>query len=71
MAVKTTLEQLESVQAAIEKIELKGQAWSASGLSLSRADLGSLYAREERLIAKLARETRGGGVRIRGGTPTG
>ena len=71
MATKTYQEQLENVQAAIEKIEDSGQAYSISGRSMSRADLPTLYERERWLRKKAAREARGGGIRIRGGTPTG
>lgn len=63
MAIKTYTEQLEMVQTAIAKIEEGGQAYSitgaSSGRSLSLPDLPVLYAREERLLAKVARENRG------------
>ena len=67
----TYAEQLESVQAAIAKIESGAQAYSGSGKSLSRADLGTLYQREQWLRGKVARESRGsGGIRVRFTEPT-
>jgi hypothetical protein len=70
MAIKTYTEQLESVQAAIDKIESGGQAYSIGGRSLTRADLPTLYAREKQLRALVDRENRGGGIRTRGVTPS-
>ena len=67
MAFKTTLEQLEAVQAAIEKVEL-GQSVTMSGVSLTRGDLKALYAREERLQQKYARE-QGTGLTVNTGIP--
>ncbi|MEI6126400.1 MAG: hypothetical protein WCQ99_07590 [Pseudomonadota bacterium] len=52
MALKTTIEQLESVQALIEKIETTGQAIASGGSQLTQANLPDLYRREERLMAK-------------------
>ena len=69
MAIKTYTEQLESVQAAIEKIESSGQAYSIGGRTLTRADLPTLYEREKRLIALVNKESRGG-IRTRGVTPS-
>lgn len=66
MAVKTTLEQLESVQAAIEKIETEAQSYSIKDRELARANLKDLYAREKVLLARYNREQRGGGIRVRG-----
>lgn len=57
---KTTAQQLDQVQAAIESIELGGQAYEFKGRTMTRADLATLYKREERLKALLAREGRGG-----------
>lgn len=63
--------QLDSVQAAIEAIQGGAQSYTISTLSgsrtVTRPDLNALYAREERLIAKVARN---GGIKIRGLTPT-
>ena len=66
MALKTTLEKLESVQAAIGKIESGAQAYSHAGKSLTRADLPRLYEREEKLLALYSQEqqTRPGCVHI-------
>ena len=71
MTVKTNLAELEEVQTAISKILLKGQTWSATGQALTRADLDSLYQRQRELIPLVARDTEGGGIRLRGATPTG
>jgi hypothetical protein len=51
---KTLLEQLESVQAAIEAV-LSSQSYEMNGRKLTRADLEILYAREDRLEAKISR----------------
>lgn len=73
MAIKTYTEQLESVQAVIEEIETKGQAYSVekSGLTatLTRANLAALYHREERLRVLAAREQNGGGIGVRYASP--
>lgn len=63
--------QLERVQLAIAAIESGAQSYSIAGRSLSRADLETLYAREARLLALIGRVARGGGIRVRLGTPTG
>lgn len=55
MALKTTTEQLEAVQAAIEAVEA-GQSWTQDGVSYTRASLAVLYAREEKLLTRLSRE---------------
>ncbi len=57
----TTAEQLASVQAAIAKVESGAQAYSEDGRSLTRADLATLYAREERLLTRQQREQSSGG----------
>lgn len=67
--IKTYREQLESVQASIAAIEERGQAYGIAGRTLTRADLGKLYARESELRRKVAREDNGGGVTIRYGVP--
>lgn len=66
---KTYSEQLDEVQAAITKIESGAQSYTGtSGRQLTRADLKTLYDREERLLQKVQRET-SGGIRVRGVTP--
>lgn len=66
MAIKTYTEQLESVQAAIEAIEGGAQSYAIGGRSMTRADLGTLYAREEALMPKALREASGRtGPRVR------
>ncbi|WP_299393262.1 hypothetical protein [Pelagibius sp.] len=57
---KTYSEQLDEVQTAIAKIEAGGQSWSIGNRSFTRADLGELYQREERLTRLVRRESRGG-----------
>lgn len=63
--------QLESVQAAISRIEEGGQSYTISTASgqrvVTRADLDTLYKREDRLRRLVARESRGG-ISVRGGT---
>ncbi len=68
MAIKSYTEQLEEVQAAISKIETKGQSHSAEGRSMTRADLEALYKREQYLRQMADRESRGG-ISFRAGTP--
>jgi hypothetical protein len=63
MALKTTAEQLEEVQAAISKV-MAGQAVMVEGKSLTRADLKALTDREERLLARYKAETGTGGMAI-------
>lgn len=60
MAIKTYTEQLESVQAAIAAIEGGAQSHSINGRAMSRADLGTLYAREERLVPLAIKEQSAG-----------
>ena len=55
----TLAEQLASVQAAIAAIESGAQAASSEGESVTRADLRTLYAREENLLRKIDRGDRG------------
>ena len=55
----TLAEQLANVQVAIEAIEDHGQSVSSEGETLTRADLRTLYAREERLLRKIDRADRG------------
>ncbi len=56
MSIKTTREQLEAVQTAIASVEA-GQSWSQDGVTYTGASLATLYAREERLLARLAKES--------------
>ena len=51
--------QLASVQAAIAAIERGAQAASSEGESLTRADLKTLYDREDMLLNKIDRADRG------------
>jgi len=60
MAIKTTLEQLEEVQAAISAV-MTGQSYTISGRQLTRADLSALTAREDALLARYKSETGTGG----------
>jgi len=55
MAIKTTAEQLEEVQAAITQA-LSSQQLSSGSESVSRPDLATLYAQEDRLLKRLAAE---------------
>ncbi|WP_419663224.1 hypothetical protein Dvar_36280 [Desulfosarcina variabilis str. Montpellier] len=69
MAIKTTLEQIEEVQAAISAIETSGQDVTMSdGKRWTMANLSTLYAREEKLLARHRREN-GGGLTINIGGP--
>jgi len=58
MAIKTTLEQLEAVQAAIAFCGA-GQEGSVNGKRCRMADLDVLYRREEQLLARYHREQAG------------
>ena len=60
----TLAEQLASVQAAIAAIESGAQSAASEGESLTRADLNTLYTREERLLNKIARAARGGNITV-------
>lgn len=61
-------DQLTRVQTAIAAIESGAQSYSIAGRSLSRADLETLYRREQFLLGRIARRD-GGGIRVRLGTP--
>jgi len=70
MALQTTTEQLERVQTAIAKIEGGAQSYTVQGadggVTYSRADLDTLYKREQWLLAQLNRETASSsGMRVR------
>lgn len=60
MAVKTYLQQLEEVQAAIGAIEGGAQSYAVNGRSLTRADLKTLYDREKFLRIQVDRDTNKG-----------
>lgn len=49
---KTYGQQLDAVQAAIEAVE-SSQSYELDGRKLTRADLSTLYKREDSLIAKI------------------
>jgi len=61
MTVKTTLEQLEEVQAAITHV-MKGQEVLVAGKRLTLADLDALGKREEMLLRRYRAETDDGGL---------
>lgn len=65
--------QLDRVQTAIREIEENGAttSYSIAGRSATTADLETLYSRESRLLALVARENRGGGARVRRCVPQG
>jgi len=55
----TLAEQLTSVQAAITAIEGDGQEVTVNGRTYRRADLKTLYDREEQLQRRVQRESSG------------
>lgn len=55
MAIKTTLEQIEEVQAAITKV-MAGQSAMMNGRQVTLANLESLTARESLLLARYKTE---------------
>jgi len=67
MALKTTLEQLEEVQAAITKV-MSGQAVELNGKRWTGATLFRLQQREDILLARYQRE-QGRGLSINYGIP--
>lgn len=56
----TLAERLTSVQTAIAKIEGGAQSWQAEGVSVTRADLRTLYARERELELRIERASHHG-----------
>lgn len=68
MALKTTLEQLEEVQEAITKV-LAAQAMGSGSDSVQRAQLATLYKREDQLLARYRSEQSTGGPVINTGLP--
>ena len=66
MAIKTYTEQLEEVQAAITAVLTGTQSHSINGRAMTRADLGTLYQMQERLMPKATKEGAGRkGARVR------
>jgi hypothetical protein len=61
MALKTTAEQLEEVQAAISRC-LEAQSAGQADKTITRAQLDKLHAREEVLLARYKAETTGAGI---------
>ena len=59
----TPAEQLASVQAAITAIEGGSQEYTINGVTYKRADLQTLYSREEQLERKINRIAGGGLMR--------
>lgn len=59
MAIKTTLEQLEEVQAAITQV-MSGQEVGRGGKTWKMADLGALQRRESMLLKRFRTEQGGG-----------
>jgi len=53
----TLAEQLDSVQAAISNVESKGQSITDGDQTKTNALLATLYAREERLLRKIERQS--------------
>lgn len=65
MALKTTLEQLEEVQAAITQV-MKGQSGNWDGKAVTMADLSALTARETTLLSRYNNSQGAGTVKNRG-----
>lgn len=65
----TYAEQLDSVQVAITSIETNAQEAAYNGQRVKKADIEYLYKERARLTVLAKRESRGGGVRVRGGVP--
>ena len=61
MTVKTPLESLEEVQAAITAV-MGAQEYTLNGRRMTRADLESLTKRETTLLARVARSSRLGAI---------
>lgn len=66
MAIKTYVEQLEEIQAAISSIVGGAQAHSINGRSMTKADLGVLYQMQKEVypLAMAEQENRTG-ARVR------
>lgn len=63
MAIKTTIVQLEEVQACITKV-MSGQDASIDGKRLKYADLNMLTAREDTLLRRYKSEQGTGGMAL-------
>lgn len=61
---------LAKVSAAIEAILEGAQDVSYDGRRVAYADLKVLQDEEKRLEARISRQERGGGIRMRGGVPS-
>ena len=59
MAVSSTLTQLENVQAAISALETGAQSYRIGDVSVTKASLSTLYAREKTLLVRYRREQKG------------
>jgi len=68
MALKTTLQQLEEVQAAISAVMLN-QTYTIGGFTYTRANLDALQRREDKLLARYRAEQGTGGLAINIGIP--
>jgi len=68
MAVRTTLEQLEAVQTAIQKAEAAQSVTLGGGVGRANADLKALYEREDTLLQRYAHE-QGTGFSVNHGIP--
>lgn len=62
MAVKTTLERLEQVQAAIAATEQAQRYTMGQDVEVLKAKLEVLYAQESKLLAAYNRQQRSGGM---------
>jgi hypothetical protein len=67
----TYAEKLASIETAISRIETGAQDVMLDGRRVTYGDLGAMYKERERLERLAAREARGGGIRVRLGTPVG
>ena len=72
MNIKTYKEQLVEVQQAITDILTNAQEAYYNKQRVRKADLSVLQERERWLLVKVNRQKNGsgGGIRVRGGTPT-
>lgn len=67
----TYAEKLASLEAAIAKVEGGGQDVTFEGRRITYGDLAAMYRERARLETLVAREARGGGIRVRLATPSG
>lgn len=61
---KTLSSQLDTVQTAIERIESGAQSVLVDGVTITRANLKTLYDREAHLLRKIERGTSGSARRV-------